>query len=129
LAVGTITYRVLGDQAVHSSRRHWFSWFTWESSSSFSNGSSVTFGPTGGIEYALLWWILYVAFLFRGGGRYSMDQYLTKQFEILAQSDSLGETRRGPCPGAHSRFWLAIASRSTLGILDERSDLLIITQD
>jgi hypothetical protein len=32
LAVGTITYRVLGDQAVHSSRRHWFSWFTWESS-------------------------------------------------------------------------------------------------
>ena len=51
------------------------------------------------------------------------------KFEILAQSDSLGETRRGPCPCAHSRFWLAIASRSTLGILDESSDLLIITQD
>ena len=66
----------------------------------------------GGVEFAHLWWILYVAFIFRGGGRYSMDQYLTKQFEILSQSDGLGETRRGPCPCAHSRFWLAIALNS-----------------
>ncbi len=33
-----------------------------------------------GIEYALLWWILYVAIFFRGGGRYSVDHYLTKHF-------------------------------------------------
>jgi hypothetical protein len=31
-------------------------------------------------------------FYSEAAGRYSMDQYLTKQFEILAQSDGLGET-------------------------------------
>jgi putative oxidoreductase len=29
-----------------------------------------------GIEYALLWWLLYVAIFFKGGGRYSIDRKL-----------------------------------------------------
>jgi putative oxidoreductase len=33
-----------------------------------------------GIEYALLWWLLYLAIFFRGGGRYSVDRYLGKEF-------------------------------------------------
>jgi putative oxidoreductase len=33
-----------------------------------------------GIEYALLWWLLCIAIFFRGGGRYSIDHYLGKEF-------------------------------------------------
>jgi putative oxidoreductase len=33
-----------------------------------------------GIEYALLWWLLLTAIMFRGGGRYSIDHYLGKEF-------------------------------------------------
>lgn len=33
-----------------------------------------------GIEYALLWWLLCIAIFFRGGGRYSVDRYLKKEF-------------------------------------------------
>jgi putative oxidoreductase len=29
-----------------------------------------------GIEYALLWWLLYLAIFFKGGGRYSLDRKL-----------------------------------------------------
>jgi putative oxidoreductase len=29
-----------------------------------------------GIEYALLWWLLYLAIFFKGGGRYSIDRLL-----------------------------------------------------
>jgi putative oxidoreductase len=32
-----------------------------------------------GIEYALLWWLLFIAIFFRGGGRYSVDRYLKKE--------------------------------------------------
>jgi len=33
-----------------------------------------------GIEYALLWWLLYLGIFFAGGGRYSVDRYLKKEF-------------------------------------------------
>ncbi len=33
-----------------------------------------------GIEYALLWWLLCMAIFFRGGGRYSLDRLMTKEF-------------------------------------------------
>jgi putative oxidoreductase len=33
-----------------------------------------------GIEYALLWWLLFLAIFFRGGGRYSVDRWLGKEF-------------------------------------------------
>jgi putative oxidoreductase len=33
-----------------------------------------------GVEYALLWCILYLAIFFRGGGRYSVDRHLKKEF-------------------------------------------------
>lgn len=33
-----------------------------------------------GIEYALLWWLLCTAIIFRGGGRYSLDHLLGKEF-------------------------------------------------
>jgi putative oxidoreductase len=33
-----------------------------------------------GIEYALLWWLLCTAIMFRGGGRYSLDRLLGKEF-------------------------------------------------
>jgi len=33
-----------------------------------------------GIEYALLWWLLSLAIFFRGGGRYSVDRLLGKEF-------------------------------------------------
>ncbi len=33
-----------------------------------------------GIEYALLWWLLCLAIFFRGGGRYSVDRLLGKEF-------------------------------------------------
>ncbi len=33
-----------------------------------------------GIEYALLWWLLCFAIFFRGGGRYSVDRLLGKEF-------------------------------------------------
>jgi len=33
-----------------------------------------------GIEYALLWWLLCIAIFFRGGGRYSLDHLLGKEF-------------------------------------------------
>lgn len=33
-----------------------------------------------GIEYALLWWLLCIAIFFRGGGRYSLDYLIGKEF-------------------------------------------------
>jgi putative oxidoreductase len=33
-----------------------------------------------GIEYALLWWLLCAAIMVRGGGRYSIDHYVGKEF-------------------------------------------------
>ena len=33
-----------------------------------------------GIEYALLWWLLCIAIFFRGGGRYSVDRLIGKEF-------------------------------------------------
>jgi putative oxidoreductase len=33
-----------------------------------------------GIEYALLWWLLCIAIFFRGGGRYSVDHVIGKEF-------------------------------------------------
>ena len=33
-----------------------------------------------GIEYALLWWLLCLAIFFRGGGRYSLDRLVGKEF-------------------------------------------------
>jgi putative oxidoreductase len=33
-----------------------------------------------GYEFALLWLLLFTAILFRGGGRYSVDRYLPKEF-------------------------------------------------
>lgn len=33
-----------------------------------------------GYEYALLWWLLCLAIFFRGGGRYSVDRLLSKEF-------------------------------------------------
>ncbi|MCF8475828.1 MAG: DoxX family protein [Pseudolabrys sp.] len=43
-------------------------------------------GPKGyfwgnqGYEFSLLWLLLFTAILFRGGGRYSVDHYLRKEF-------------------------------------------------
>lgn len=43
-------------------------------------------GPKGyfwvqqGYEFSLLWLLLFVAIMFRGGGRYSVDHYLGKEF-------------------------------------------------
>jgi putative oxidoreductase len=37
-----------------------------------------------GIEYALLWWLLCLAIMFRGGGRYSLGETLTHLFVIAA---------------------------------------------
>jgi putative oxidoreductase len=33
-----------------------------------------------GIEYALLWWLLCIAIFFRGGGKYSVDALIGKEF-------------------------------------------------
>jgi len=33
-----------------------------------------------GYEYALLWWLLCIAIFFRGGGRYSLDHLIGKEF-------------------------------------------------
>lgn len=33
-----------------------------------------------GIEFALLWWLLCIAIFFRGGGRYSLDHLIGKEF-------------------------------------------------
>ena len=33
-----------------------------------------------GIEYALLWWLLCTAIFFRGGGRYSVDRLIGREF-------------------------------------------------
>lgn len=33
-----------------------------------------------GIEYALLWWVLCLAIFFRGGGKYSVDAMIGKEF-------------------------------------------------
>ena len=33
-----------------------------------------------GYEYALLWWLLCIAIFFRGGGRYSIDHVIGKEF-------------------------------------------------
>jgi len=33
-----------------------------------------------GYEYALLWWLLCIAIFFRGGGRYSLDRLIGREF-------------------------------------------------
>ena len=33
-----------------------------------------------GVEYALLWWLLCLAIFFRGGGRYSVDRLIGREF-------------------------------------------------
>jgi putative oxidoreductase len=33
-----------------------------------------------GYEYALLWWLLCIAIFFRGGGRYSLDHVIGREF-------------------------------------------------
>jgi len=33
-----------------------------------------------GYEYALLWWLMFLAIFFRGGGRYSVDRLLGREF-------------------------------------------------
>jgi|SRR5690349_1171565 putative oxidoreductase len=33
-----------------------------------------------GVEYALLWWLLCLAIFFRGGGEYSIDRKLSREF-------------------------------------------------
>jgi putative oxidoreductase len=33
-----------------------------------------------GYEYALLWWLLCIAIFFRGGGRYSLDRVIGREF-------------------------------------------------
>jgi putative oxidoreductase len=38
------------------------------------------FWTSRGIEYALLWWLLCTAIMMRGGGRYSVDHYLGREF-------------------------------------------------
>jgi len=38
------------------------------------------FWTKGGIEYALLWWLLCLAIFFRGGGRYSIDHLIGREF-------------------------------------------------
>ena len=46
-------------------------WFQWHFGYFWTNK---------GIEYALLWWLLFLAIFFRGGGRYSVDRLLGKEF-------------------------------------------------
>ena len=38
------------------------------------------FWTSKGYEYALLWWLLFLAIFFRGGGRYSVDRLIGKEF-------------------------------------------------
>jgi putative oxidoreductase len=38
------------------------------------------FWTSRGIEYALLWWLLCIAIFFRGGGRYSLDRLIGREF-------------------------------------------------
>jgi putative oxidoreductase len=38
------------------------------------------FWTSRGIEYALMWWLLCLAIFFRGGGRYSLDHLIGKEF-------------------------------------------------
>ncbi len=38
------------------------------------------FWTSRGYEYALLWWLLCIAIFFRGGGRYSLDHVIGKEF-------------------------------------------------
>jgi putative oxidoreductase len=38
------------------------------------------FWTSKGIEYALLWWLLCLAIFFRGGGRYSVDRLIGREF-------------------------------------------------
>jgi putative oxidoreductase len=38
------------------------------------------FWTSRGIEYALLWWLLCMAIFFRGGGRYSIDHLIGREF-------------------------------------------------
>ena len=44
------------------------------------NGQFGYFWTKGGIEYALLWLLLCTAIFFRGGGRYSLDRLIGKEF-------------------------------------------------
>ena len=45
----------------------------------FINGPKGFLWTRGGYEYPLLWGLLCLAILFRGGGRLSVDQYLPKE--------------------------------------------------
>ena len=42
-------------------------------------GANVYFWTNRGIEYALLWWLICTAVMFRGGGRYSLDRLMPKE--------------------------------------------------
>ncbi len=42
-------------------------------------GAKGYFWTQGGIEYALLWFLISLAVFFRGGGRYSLDRFLPKE--------------------------------------------------
>ena len=44
------------------------------------NAANGYFWTKGGIEYALLWLLICTAVIFRGGGRYSVDRFLPKEF-------------------------------------------------
>jgi len=44
------------------------------------NGQNGYFWTNRGIEYALLWWLLCIAIFFRGGGRFSLDHLIGKEF-------------------------------------------------
>ena len=46
-------------------------WFQWHFGYFWTNK---------GYEYALLWWLLFLAIFFRGGGRYSVDRLIGKEF-------------------------------------------------
>ena len=42
-------------------------------------GANGYFWTNRGSEYALLWWLICTAVIFRGGGRYSLDRLLPKE--------------------------------------------------
>jgi putative oxidoreductase len=44
------------------------------------NWSNGYFWTNRGFEYALLWWLLCVAIFFRGGGRFSLDRLIGREF-------------------------------------------------
>jgi putative oxidoreductase len=42
-------------------------------------GANGYFWTNKGIEFALLWWLICTAVIFRGGGRYALDRFLPKE--------------------------------------------------